>query len=579
MRRLLLLVLGLMVSLTLVGRTTPAYAQTELDQERITRFDATIVVNSDTSLLVTETLTVHSLGEKIRHGIYRDFPTSYRAKSGSRQTVGFRLLDVERDGQSEPYHTAALANGQRIYLGDAQISLAPGDYVYRLRYTTNRQLGFYSDHDELYWNVTGQDWQFPIDSARATVRLPASIPTSQVTTTSYTGLAGSQTTSATETANGETIVFENETQLEPGEGLTIVVGWPKGYLTPPTRCQLAIWWLSDNRGFVISLLILFLIFCCYFRVWQRFGRDPKRGTIIPQYEPPKDFTQAMLRALERRSFDATSFAATVVSLAVRGLVTINEPKKHDYLLTRTPQKSTGLSDDESAVLKLLFAKSGTQLELTRTYNPTIETVRANLAIQLAGTVINQYYLFNWRPIMLGSFVSVLGFVMTRLPFFPPLTGLQTSLFIAGLILVNLVFFSILPRYTTEGRQLLDHLEGFRWFLRVTEQDRLNFFHPPDRTVALFEKYLPYAIALGVANQWAKQFTTVFTQLAAQGTPYLPLWYAGTSWDLAHAADFGGALSTSLGSVMTAAGTAPGSSSGFGGGGSGGGGGGGGGGGW
>src|SRR5262249_44858821 len=152
----------------------PLSAQEESD-ERILAFDSHITVHQDASMLVLETIRVRSASESIKHGIYRDFPTSYPGRFGSRYTVTFEAVSLERDGKPEPYHTEDRSNGVRIYFGTSSYMLPEGIHTYRFTYRTTRQLGFFKDHDELYWNVTGNAWQFPIDTATATVVLPENV--------------------------------------------------------------------------------------------------------------------------------------------------------------------------------------------------------------------------------------------------------------------------------------------------------------------------------------------------------------------------------------------------------------------
>jgi len=143
--------------------------------ERILSFDSEIWIESDGSLFVTESIQVSAEGREIRRGIYRDFPTVYRDALGNRITVPFDVASVTRDGNPEPWHTERVTGGTRLYIGQASTFLEPGEYAYRIEYTTDRQLGYFDDHDELYWNIIGNDWMFPIDAVTASVRLPGDV--------------------------------------------------------------------------------------------------------------------------------------------------------------------------------------------------------------------------------------------------------------------------------------------------------------------------------------------------------------------------------------------------------------------
>jgi len=201
--------------------------------ERILDFYSHIEVHEDGHLIVTERIEVVSAGNKIKRGIYRDFPTVYKNRSGKKMRVGFKVLGVLKNDRPEAYHTESRTNSQRIYIGRKNVFLKPGTYTYTITYRTDRQLGFFKDHDELYWNVTGNDWQFTIEQAGATVILP---PRAEVIeATAYTGRRGAKgqafTQSYDETGN---VTFETTRPLRSGHGLTIAVAWPKGVVAEPS---------------------------------------------------------------------------------------------------------------------------------------------------------------------------------------------------------------------------------------------------------------------------------------------------------------------------------------------------------
>ena len=159
--------------------------------ERILSFDSRIAVNPDAGMLVTETIQVLSTGDQIRRGIFRDFPTTYKDHAGNPYVVDFAVQEIRRDGQPEAWHTETLANGVRVYMGRKEHLLPPGEHTYTLTYRTDRQIGFFKDHDELYWNVTGNGWEFAIDRASASVELPPGVPGLSLLE-AYTGPAGAR---------------------------------------------------------------------------------------------------------------------------------------------------------------------------------------------------------------------------------------------------------------------------------------------------------------------------------------------------------------------------------------------------
>jgi len=231
--------------LALLGLVGAAFAD-----ERILSYDSTITVNRDGTLEVRETIRVRAEGERIRRGIYRDFPTTYSANDGRQIVVGFEFDSATRDGQSEPWRTENHENGVRVYLGSASVMLPQGEHVYQLNYRTDRQMGFFADHDELYWNATGNGWDFAIDRASARVVLPSDIPASDIRLEAYTGPQGARGQAYTARMDDGAPLFETTQGLSSREGLTIVAMWPKGFIAPaasaPALSSSDTWYVSAS---------------------------------------------------------------------------------------------------------------------------------------------------------------------------------------------------------------------------------------------------------------------------------------------------------------------------------------------
>lgn len=608
--------------------------------ERVLSFDSDIQINRDGSLVVTETITVKAEGQQIRRGIYRDFPTDYVLPSGGRMRVGFDIKEVGRDGGAEDYHTERLSNGVRIYFGSADRFLSPGIHTYRLTYRTTRQIGFFDSHDELYWNVTGNDWKFPLNQARAVVRLPSGARPSDFTY--YTGPMGARGRDASAYVSGAGVVFETTRPLSPGEGLTVVVAWSKGYVDAPSKIEQALGGRGDLRQITVAVLGLMVIVVYYVAVWLRVGRDPEGGAIYPRYEPPPNLGPAATRFIARMGFDRKAFAAALINLAVKGAIRLEEPDKGDFIIEKLGE-GAALTAGETATLRTLFGGGTGSLALKQSEHRTVRRAISALKDRLATDYEKTYFLTNRGWLMPGVALSflVLGglallsidpgptlflsvwlagwsagcyalFLRMRaawsaargeilglaravfvslfaLPFFAALAfgavqfAGQASWAAVALAMVvigiNLLFLELLKAPTLLGRRTLDAIEGFKLYLSVAEQDRLDWAHEPERTPELFEKFLPYAIALDVETRWGEKFADVLEKAAAAGT-YQPRWYAGSHFTPARLGNFPAALGAALAGAVAAASQAPGTSSGFGGGGSsGGGGGGGGGGGW
>lgn len=550
------------------------------DAERIVSYHSDIRVNEDATMDVVETIRVRAEGEKIRHGIYRDFPTKYRDRLGNRYIVDFETLDVLRDGQPEGYHFAPLANGTRIYFGKSDVLLSRGVYTYAFRYRTSRQIGFFKDHDELYWNVTGNGWEFPIDEASATIELPAGAAEKVSETIAFTGPQGAQGQDFRVVRGGKEVAIMTTRPLAAGEGLTIVVSWPKGFVRAPSFSQKIGVFLLNNFAVAYCVAGFFLIFFYYMVVWFRFGRDPQKGTIIPLYAPPCGLSPAAIRCIFKMGYDYKAFTAAVVDMAVKGAVRIEE-NAGAYSLVKTGATLSSLSPDESAAATKLFA-GGSTVALGNENYMTVQSAVRELTHSLRNSFEKVYFLTNSHFFVFGLVLSFLFFFGAFfLMFFNPWINFPIVLLT---IFINVLFYHLLKAPTRLGRKVIDQIEGFRMYLSVAEKDRLNILNPPEKTPQLFEKYLPYALALDVEVEWAEQFADVFRRLHETQTAYVPVWYAGSGWSDRGIAGFTSHLSSSFSHAVVASSTPPGSSSGGysgggGGGFSGGGGGGGGGGGW
>jgi uncharacterized membrane protein YgcG len=541
--------------------------------ERILDYHSAIEVHADASVTVAETIVAQAAGELIRRGIYRDFPTDYRDRLGNRYRVGFEVLEVTRNGAPEPFHTERRANGVRVYIGSANRYVEHGRQEYVIRYRTDRQLGHFERHDELYWNVTGNGWDLPIDRARAVVRLPAGVPPGEIMLEAYTGYQGSTEQSFAAGVDRQEAWLEAARPLAPREGFTIVVGWPKGHVHEPGRAERLERTLADNRGLLLALAGLVIVLGYLVWAWARHGRDPRPGVIFPHYEPPTGYSPASTRFIMRMGYDNRAFTAAVISLAVKGYLEIDAQGGKYTLRQRT--SSQPLAAGEKTLLAALFA-GGASVELDNKNHALL--ARAKLAHQrsLKRDYQKLYFLTNSALLLpsLGA-TAALAIAIGLLGAFRPLVVVVLVL----MVVVHLVFAWLLRAPTQRGRRLMDQLEGFRTYLEVAEKDELNLRNPPARTPELFERYLPFALALGVEQKWAEKFAAVFARLGADGGRYQPAWYSGNF----NARDLGGftaGVGKSLTSAISSASTPPGSSSGGGGGGSsGGGGGGGGGGGW
>ncbi|MCC5867978.1 MAG: DUF2207 domain-containing protein [Gammaproteobacteria bacterium] len=572
-------------ALALVAWLGLAAVQDVAAQERILSFHSDIELAHDGSLLVTETIVVRAEGRRIRRGIYRDFPTRYRDRHGNNVVVDFELLDVQRDGITEPSFIERIGNGVRINTGDDSFLPVPADISFRIRYRSNRQLGFFADHDELYWNVTGNGWDFTIEQASAEVRLPEPIDPARIRLSNYTGIFGGRGTAARgEIPQAGVANFVTTEPLMPREGLTIVVEFPKGIVTEPARSERVRWFLRDNAGALAGLIGVLAVLAFYLRRWWRYGRGPAAGTIIPRYDPPPGYAPSGLRYLRRGSPDSQGFAADMVELAVRGLVIIHRDRERGQTRWRLARTDLPAPEDlpppQAALLDTLFADRS-EVELEAKNASLINRARLRQHRALGTRYNRQYVVHNGGTLLMGVVLSLVVFGIARGVhdggvLVPLLLGVS-------LVVINLVFANAMRAPTAAGRRLLDHIEGLVLYLSVAERDELKSLHgpaadgtPPALDAQRYEALLPYAMALSVEDAWTRKFTAAVGAAAAASAAAGIAWYRGSGARLSSLGDVSSQLGRSLGTQISASASPPGSSSGGGGGGSSGGGGGGGG---
>jgi uncharacterized membrane protein YgcG len=571
---------GLLLLLTLCA--TPLWAQ-----ERILSYDSQVTVNADGSLDVAEQIRIRAEGNQIRRGIFRDFPTRYRDRYGNRVVVDFQVLEVLRDGRPEPWFTEQVGNGVRINTGNDDLLPTPAEFTFSLRYRTNRQLGFFASHDELYWNAIGTGWIFPIESGSVEVRLPEPVPVAELRAEGYTGIQGAQDQYYAASVPAPGIARWQLTQtLQPREGLTIALSFPKGVVNAPSRMQRNLWLLRDNRGLLVALtgLGLLLVYCT--RRWQQVGRDPPAGTIIVRYDPPAGHSPAGLRYMQRMGHDMRCFSADLLSLAVSRALSIQRDKrmlKETWTLHRSGPAEAGAAahtPEQSALLGSLFGGNRATLELDQKNATTLQGVIHKHAKALETRFKPHMFRTNGGSVLTAFLMALLftGAAFAIGASAGPIVLLVIPVALA-MFAAAITFAFLVKAPTLEGRKLLDEIEGFKRYLSVAEQQDLQRLQGPDGTepqldAGRFESLLPYAVALEVEDAWTKKFTLAVGAAAAAAATSSISWYRG-----AHIGDLGSfskAIGSSLTSQIASSSTPPGSSSGRGGGGSSGGGGGGGG---
>ncbi len=612
-------------------------------REEIRAFASDVTLRTDGSVLVVETVDVNAEGDQIRRGVYRDIPIVLLGPSGNKIRVGLDVASVTRDGGAELFRVERMGNFQRIWIGDPDQFIGTGSHRYVITYTMDRMARAFADHDELYWNATGNYWDFPIVKSIARVTLPDGAVISELS--AYTGVAGSTEQAVTVTRNSDnTATFRTQRELGPGEGMSFAVSFQKGIIALPQGLDALLQEASDLREVWLPVLAVLLLLAYNFGAWWRVGRDPPKGTIIPLFHPPKDFSPALTHYVHKWGFANsgwTAMTAAIFNLGVRGLVTIDNSA--DALTVKTTGKEpNGKLPVGEEVLFRYFAAQGS-VTIDKTSGPSLATKRNefmaalqqenrkvwfnhNTGFAVLGVVLMILMLVGMvaldvlEPVWLvvafvvGIFAAVIGSVVFNalrsggwqryltgvivgifafnffggmIETFSSLTVNSAALAAGSMVLITAIFAVLMRAPTVQGRKVMDEIEGFKLYLDTAEKNRLNITSEPPMTIERFERILPYAIALGVEKPWSEHFEGELARnaVADARSDYSPGFYYGPSrgFSPGSLSNAIAGASSGMAAAMVAAqpvqASSSGSSSSGGGGFSGGGGGGGGGGGW
>lgn len=547
----------------------------------ITSFDAAYSVNRDGTIDVVERIAVN-FNDLQRRGIFREIPIRYRRVDGrGRETVDLSLRGVSND-RGEPLDTEVTrGDNARIRIGNPNVTVT-GRQVYVIAYTIERGVGFFAHHDELYWQVTGTQWPVPILHATARVTIPEGGNPTDTTWTAwcYAGSANSNDNSRCTADVVPATEWRFSTgRLEPGEGLTLVAGFPKGIVPPPpvgaeAKRQAGIWW---------PLAMPLLAFFAMYRTWHSRGREPHSGSVVPRWRIPEGMRPGIGGTLHDQSADLDDVIATLLDLAVRGYVTINEVKppnpfeglagngfvgralrklgdrKPGWAIERTEKPTTDLVMSEREILDaILEGRSVREMrELHNKFHAKLpglyrafydETVLAGWFVKSPEKVRNRWGFVGITTIVIGV---VLGVAMQQFI-------LAAAMAISGIII--LAFARTMPQMTPQGARMYGELRGLEEYIRRAEKLELEMHQGPKRTTELFSTLLPYAVALDASDVWVDQFSEALTSQP-------PTWYVGSTPHFS-ANTFRSSFKSFTSSVASTMASSPGSSSGGGGGGGG-----------
>ena len=496
---------------------------------RLLKFFSEIDVLPDATVDVSEHITFQFIGGPW-HGIYRDIPVEYAGPRGLNYSLLLNVKSVtDEDGLKLKYQTSRERQYLRlkIYIDQADNSTR----TISIEYTVSDALRFFEDHDEFYWNVTGDEWPIPIEEAGAHIVLPDNAST--VRANLFTGAYHSSERNGTVEINGTGVDVRTTSPLGIHEGLTVAVAFDKGAVRPPTAFSLVLFYLRSNWPFVIPVAAFFFMLW----LWWTRGRDPRLRPIAAQYQPPENLTPGEVGTLIDNSVDMRDITASIVDLAVRGFLVIEEQKKDHLLgLTHTTEyvfhskkpspEWASLKPHEQDLLAGIFSTgtAGDTVALADLHNRFYQNI-AGIKNHIFGSLVGKGY-YTHRPdttraayILFGIVAGILvlggGLWLSKNLGMAPLPFIVAGI-LSGLIICAFGWF--MPARTPAGARTLEGILGFEDFLAHVEADRFN---RTIKTPEMFEKFLPFAMALGVEKNWSKAFQGIYTQP--------PQWYQGGSF--------------------------------------------------
>jgi hypothetical protein len=539
---------------------------------RITDFQDTIAINDHGSTTVHESITIAFSGPW--HGIHRTIPLEYPGPNGTNYTLFLDVKSVTDDSGNKLKYESSTAHGVR----DLKILIPDAENAQRtvvIDYTIRDAIRYFDEHDEFYWNVTGNDWPVPIDRASATVSLPGSAAGS-LRAQAFTGVYGSAEHGATAQVNGSEATFETSSALPMRGGMTIDIFIPKGVLRQPSGFTRWMWFLGSNP----VVFVPFLALAVMFSLWWYKGRDPDPGiSVAPMYAPPPGMTPAEAGTLLEDKIHPRDITSTIVDLAVRGYLKIEEVsettlgifhhKDYGLHLLQAKREWQGLVPHEQVMLENIFGQEEqTRLSaLKNRFYLALPAVKQDIMAALKNKGMYSVDPDSANGYSIGAAVLIVApLIALEATGYADLLSSVPLALVCGIIaaIVWWLFARQMTAKTTKGVQTRISILGFQEFMNRVDADRLKQM-PPDT----FEKYLAYAMALGVEHHWAQAFTGLITSppswYVAPGG-YLP----GLAFNPILFSSSMHSMAMDMGQVFVSAPRASSSGSGFGGGGGGGG---------
>lgn len=522
---------------------------------KIRSFDTIVDIQPDRTIKVTETITADF--SIYKHGIIRIIPIANGFSFWGTTDLGFKLNSITDDkGQFLRYKSSYFNNYISLKIGDPDKTIT-GLNVYIIRYQMNKVIQTFQESDELYWNITGDNWDAPIDKATASFRLPKEIPLNSMQIKGFVGAYGSVNQNCISRILDSKNFYFEASNLAPREGLTGIARWPVGVIQKENIMLNRTEYLLNNW----FIFLPFIVFVFLIYRWFTVGRDPrKRGTIVPMYEPPKingknPMSPTEVGILIDERLDPRDISACVINLAVKGFLKIKEiESKQLFFFSNKDYEFENLKDAETDASLTKFEKKLFNNIFGGKKKVLLSDLKYKFAEKLSELKKEAYdnmvkeNLFSSNPekvkanyITIGTLISIFGFISVLLLSSADVIKF-TSLFLASVCVIIsgvefIIFAPFMPRKTKKGVELLENILGFEDYIKTAEKSRIEW----EVKENIFEKYLPYAMVLRLEKQWADRFEGIYAQQ--------PSWYEGRALGAFSAVNFTNSLSHTS-SLMT-----------------------------
>lgn len=512
--------------------------------EVINKFDVQIVVNKDASVNIEERI-VYDFKTNERHGIYRNIERVFYKDKLKYKILIDNIEVVDERGDRYTTELTNFSDELNIRIGDGNI-LITGEHTYIIKYRVRSAIGYFDNIDEIYWNAVGNKWNVPILNSSVLIKLPENVPKESLRFSCYVGEYGSNKLCVSDSEieySPDSLKVDYKKTLNAGEGLTVALGFPKGIVVEPS-------WLAKNTMLLISLgvdglLILILAYLIgrFWYVWSKEGRDPKgRGVIVPEYDVPDNLTPLEVSAILNQRIKSEDISAEIINLAVSGYLIIKSKEKKilnfnagsEYSLIRTKKEVIDLYEYDKIILQEIFGGYDTYdkevklSDLDEKFYKIINDIKkaVNDSVFKKGFYtknvddsIKSGYFALIIVVIVIAFFSMFGLVsLIESGLLHAWTAAVATLLIFIPIVILVIAYYVMPKKTDHGIEMKEKIEGLTLYLKIAEKNRIEFHNAPEKKPEVFEKLLPFAMILGVAEIWAKEFVGIYQ------TP--PSWYQG-----------------------------------------------------